>query len=103
MGLVTQFRREYELKKEMVKTCLSTLRDMDDGKDIDVSKNVGLQEQLAENNKNMAANENKQKQHIINILRLERERKECKEALDYITKANEEVKSQINKLQVLIR
>lgn len=42
MGLVTQFRREYELKKEQVKSCLQTLRDMDDGKDIDVSKSVGL-------------------------------------------------------------
>ena len=93
MGLVTQFRREYELKKEQVKSCLQTLRDMDDGKDIDVSKSVGLQEQLTENNKNMEKNEVKQKFHVANILKLERERKDCKEQLDVITKQNEEIKS----------
>lgn len=46
----------------------------------------------------MVANENKQKLHVTNILKLDRERKECKEILDQITKLNEELKSQINKV-----
>ena len=59
--LVRQFRRDYELKKEQVKSVLQSLRDMDDGKEVNLQKSVGLQEQMVEVKKNMGQYETKLK------------------------------------------
>jgi hypothetical protein len=66
---------------------------MDNGKEVNVTNSVGLTETLTETEKNLTSQVNSEKLVRANIMRLDRERKDCKDTLDAITKSNEDIKS----------
>ena len=59
---------------------------MDDGKEINLDQSVGLKDQLIETQKNLDQTNQVLKNNTSQLHRLERDRKECKDTLDQITK-----------------
>eukprot|EP00347_Sterkiella_histriomuscorum_P002020 403369782 len=96
--MIRKLRREYDLKKENLKQVVQSIKDLNDGKDISIDDGVGLRDQLNETQKNLETTltEIKQTQHAIR--RLERDRNDLQENLEHLSKANENIKSQIQKV-----
>ena len=91
------------MKKDQVKQVLATLRDMDDGREVNLETSVGLKEQVIEAQKNLEAYRVALNTHQQTLTRQERAKKETKENLDQVVKQNEDIKSQIHKLNVKVK
>lgn len=89
MTIVRKLRREYELKKEQLKQVLQSIRNLEEGKDIDIDEGVGLRDQLNENKKNIDITVSEIKQVVNSLTRLEREKKDILDNLSAIQASNE--------------
>lgn len=84
-----KLKREYELKRERQKEYSKNLKDIEEGKEIEIEACSGLNEQMAELRKNIEVNLTELKMNKVQTQRLEAEKNECQESLKQLHVQNE--------------